>query len=171
MRDLKMRLCRIKDGRYRVGLYRVPSAVGNAGDAIWENEMNLRRFDVVTLPIPPKTPLVIRVQMLEPHTRPTELPDLVIDPWDATRQGSMVTAVVHNLGNGAAENVVVRLLNGEETVQNQTIPRLESPVDFIAKKTTALFRNVPDSRNLKVVIDPEDTIMEILEENNKAFVK
>ncbi|MBA7471511.1 hypothetical protein ES707_06817 [subsurface metagenome] len=170
-RDLKMRLCRIDDGRYRVGLYDDPKGAGNQGKVIWETEMDLSRFDVVTLPVPPKTPLVIKVEQIKPNERPSELPDLVIDPWEATRDGSSVTAVVHNIGNGAAENVIVRLLNGEETVQEQSIARLEAPVDFIAKRTSLTFKNIPASRNLKVVIDPDDLIQEILEENNNAIVR
>jgi hypothetical protein len=170
-RDLKMRLCRIDDGRYRITLYADPGGTGNPGDAIREIEKDLRRFDVVTLPIPPKTPLVIRVKQLSHHDRPAELPDLVIDPWEANRKGSTVTAVVHNIGNGTADNIVVRLLNGEDTLQEKTVSRLDAPVDFRAHRTTVTFDGVPASQNLKVVIDPGNTITEILEENNEAFVR
>ncbi|MBN1294566.1 MAG: hypothetical protein JXB48_22195 [Candidatus Latescibacteria bacterium] len=169
-RDLKMRMCRIEDGIYRVGMYADPTGRGNAGSAIWQTEQNLRRFDVVSLPIPPKTPLVIKVEQIEAHNRPEKLPDLVIDPWEATIQGSTVTAMIHNLGNGAADNIVVRLLDGEKTVQEKII-RLDAPVDFTAQRTTVTFSNVIRSRNLKVVIDPDNTIQEILEENNRAFVR
>ncbi|MCE5248823.1 hypothetical protein LLG96_01245 [bacterium] len=170
-RNLNMRLCRIDDGRYRIGLYEDPSGAGNPGKPVWETERNLRRFDVVTLPVPPETPLVIRIRQIEHHDRPAELPDLVTDPWDVTRSGATVTAVVHNIGNGAAENVVVRLLNGEDTIQDKTIARLDAPVDFKAKRTTVTFGNVPASRNLRVVIDPDNVIPEILEENNRASVR
>ncbi len=170
-RDLKIRLCRIMDGRYRIGLYSDPQGTGNAGEPVWEIEKDLMRFDVVTLPVPPRTPLVIRVEQLESHDRPAELPDLVIDPWDANRNGSTVKAVVHNLGNGAAENVAVRLLDGEKALEDKTIARLDAPTDFVAKRTTVTFENVPASRNLKVIVDPDSAIQEILEENNMAAVR
>ena len=87
-RNLKMRLCRIDDGSYRIGLYADTDGRGNAGEVIWETVKNLRRFDTVTLPVPSKTPLVIKVEQIEPHNRPTELPDLAIDPWEATLDGA-----------------------------------------------------------------------------------
>jgi hypothetical protein len=164
-RDLKMRLCRIQDGRYRIGLY------SETGSPVQETERNLRRFDTVTLPIPPRVQLTIKVEQIEQHERPAELPDLVIDPWDAHKIGSGVTAVIHNIGNGPAENIKVRLLNGEEILGEKTIGNLRSATDFVAKRTTVTFSNVPSSRNLSVVIDTENVIQEILEDNNAAKVK
>ncbi|MFC1694167.1 hypothetical protein ACFL1R_11745, partial [Candidatus Latescibacterota bacterium] len=108
-RDLEMRLCRIKDGLYHVGIYDDPSGSGKPGDILWETERFLRRFDRVTLPLPPRTSVVIKLELREEHYRPTALPDLVIDPWDVTRNGSTVTVTVHNLGNGYADNVAVCL--------------------------------------------------------------
>jgi len=170
-RDLAMRLCRIEDGRYRISLYADPGGHGQPGDAIWETERDLMRFDTVTLPVPPKRPVVIKVEQIEAHSRPAELPDLVIDPWEARKKGSSVTAVIHNLGNGAAENIVIRLLEGENPVQEKTIQKLDAPTDFVAKRTEVTFTGVRQSRNLKVVIDPDNTIKEILEENNRAEVR
>ena len=170
-RDLAMRLCRIDDGRYRIGLYADPGGQGRPGDAIWETESDLMRFDTVTLPVPPKRPVVIKVELIEAHNRLAKLPDLVIDPWEAHRKGSSVTAVIHNLGNGAAENIVVRLFEGENPVQEKTIQKLDAPTDFVAKRTEVTFTGVSQSRNLKVVIDPDNKIKEIFEENNRAEVR
>jgi len=170
-RDLMMRLCRIRDGKYLIGIYTDPRGMGDAGEAIWETRQNLRRFDIVKLPIPPLTPLLIRVKQLEPHERSKELPDLVIDPWDMKLSGATVSTTVHNLGNGAAENVTVRLMKGEDKLQEKTIPLLKAPTDFVAKRVTVVFTNVPLSRNLRVVVDPENTIPEILEENNAASLR
>jgi len=170
-RDLAMRLCRIRDGRYRIGLYDDPRGDGVAGEPVWTAERNLRRFDVVTLPIPPKTSLVIRVDLLEPHDRPDALPDLAIDPWDANVDAMVVRAVVHNLGNGPARNVKVRLLNGDRTVQEKTIALLDAPTDYVAKRATVTFTDIPRSLALRVVVDPDNEIAEILEENNEAAVR
>ena len=56
-------------------------------------------------------------------------------------------------------------------MQELVIDRLDAVTDFVAKRKTVSFRNVPRTFNLKVVIDPEDTITEILEENNEAWVR
>jgi len=167
-RDLKMRLCRIKDGHYKIGLYADPQCIGSPGDVLWKTESELKRFDVVTLPIPHRTPLVIKVEQIEEHDRPEKLPDLVIDPWDATFKGSTITVTVHNIGNGDVENIPVRLYNGEKMLQEKNIARLNAPTDFIAKRTKVTFSNVPPSRNLNITVDPMNVIPEILEENNHA---
>ena len=119
--------------------------------------------------IPVSLGLVIVMKQLEQHDRPAELPDLAIDPWDATRDGSTVTATVHNLGNGAANAIVVRLLDGERTIQEQTIGRLDAPVDFRPKRATATFSGVPSSRNLRIAIDP-DKLLQLQRGEPVAFV-
>jgi len=170
-RDLQMRLCRILDGRYRIGLYAESDSVGKTGGIIWETEKVLRRFDIVTLPVPPRTPLVIRIEQLERHNRPAELPDLALDLRDIQRQDSSVTVIVHNLGNGAAENIAVRLMDGDEPLQEKTIARLDAPTDFVAKQAAVTFENVPESHSAKVVLDPDEKIMEIIEENNSVLLR
>ncbi len=170
-RDLEMRLCRIRDGRYRVSILKDPGGQGNGGETLWSAEHDLRRFDVVTLPIPPRTPVVITVEQLREYPRSADLADLVIDPWDANLQGTTVTAVVHNLGNAPAKDVVVRLLDGTRTVQEKVIPNLGAPVDYEAKRTTIRFEGVTPSRGLRVLLDPGDAVKEILESNNAARVR
>jgi hypothetical protein len=170
LRNLQMRLCRINDGHYRIGLYEDPQGNGKVGAAIWTMEKDLRRFDVVTLPIPPRKPLVIKVEQLTHFTRPGELADLAIDPWDAVWKDNAVTAIIHNLGNSKAENITVQLLDGDKILQKKVIDQIAAPTDFIAKKASVSFTDVPVSKKLKIVIDPENELTEILKENNSAEV-
>ncbi len=170
-RDLGMRLCRIQDGRYRIAVLKDPGGEGKGGETLWQTESDLRRFDVVALPIPPRTPVVIRITQVQAKPRPAQLPDLAIDPWDASLKNSTVTAVIHNLGNAPAKNVVVRLLDGDLTLQEKTVSSLDAPVDFQAKRITVSFENVSPARALRVMIDPGNTMPEILEENNIAKVR
>lgn len=165
-----MRLFRINDGRYRIGLYEDPESTGKAGVAIWTTEKDISRFDVVTLPVPPRKSLIIRVEQIKSYFRPSELPDLAIDPWDAKWSNNTVTATIHNLGNNKVENVHVRLLDGEKVIQDKIISHLDAPTDFIAKRTNVSFNNIPFSRNLKVIIDPQNQVKEILKENNSSYV-
>lgn len=170
VRNVKMRLARINDGRYRIGLYTDSDGKGNAGTAVWTTEKNLTRFDVVSLPLPPHRSLVLKVEQIKNYSRPGELADLAIDRWDAVSNGSTVTAMVHNLGNGKAENITVSLLDGTKILQQKVISRLDPPTDFVLKRTQVSFTNVPVSKSLKIVIDPDNKIKEILEENNRATV-
>jgi len=154
-----------------VGLYSKPDDSGGAGPALWEKVAELRRFDVVTLPVPPRTKVLIAVEQIEARDRPAELPDLAVDPWDAVRNESRIRVTVHNLGNKAAKNITARLLDGDIVLQEKTIDNLTAPLDFIPKRTTITFTNVPASRNVRVLLDPENVIPEILEENNGTRVQ
>ncbi|MEX2573781.1 MAG: CARDB domain-containing protein [Balneolaceae bacterium] len=168
LRDLQMRLMRLEDGRYRIALHEDPEGTGRAGDLLWSQEKDLARFDTISLPLPPRKSLVIRVEQLERYERPAELPDLAINPWGAVYRENSVTATVHNLGNGSAENIPVRLYDGETVVGEEIIDRLDAPVDFVARRTRVTFDDVPGSGDFRVVIDPENEIREILTGNNSA---
>lgn len=170
-RRLGMRLCRIHDGRYRISVLKDPGGEGKGGDGLWITEKDLRRFDLVTLPVPPQTPVVIRVVRLAESPRPAELPDLAVDPWDAAREDSTVTVIVHNIGNAPVRNAVIRLLDGDRVVSEKTIANLAAPVDYEAKRATVIFENVPPSNALRVVVDPSNALAEIMEDNNAAAVE
>lgn len=169
-RNVQMRLARINDGRYRIGLYTDTDGKGNAGAVVWSTEKDLTRFDIINLPVPPHKSLVLKVEQVKKFSRPAQLADLAIDSWDAVSNGSTVTAIVHNLGNDKAENVTVWLLDGTKKIQEKVIARLDAPTDFVAKRTKIVFTNVPASKALQIVLDPNNKIKEILKENNSAPV-
>lgn len=169
-RDLAMRLMRLEDGRYRISIHEDSRGNGQAGEEIWSEEQDLRRFDVVNLPIPSRKGVVVRVEQLERHDRLVQLADLAINPWGAEYENGTVTVRVHNLGNAAAERVRVRLQDGERVVSEQVIDRLEAPVNFIARSITVRFSNVDWTQRLNIVVDPENEIVEILNDNNRARV-
>lgn len=64
----------------------------------------------------------------------------------------------------------VRLLDGEKIIGDKFVQVLEAASDFVPKKTTISFQNIPYSQNLKIVIDPLNKIREILKENNQVKV-
>src|SRR5690606_27070585 len=103
MRELLMQLIRIDDGEYKISIYEDLSGEGKAGDLIWQTIENIKRFDIVNVPIPPKIPVVIKVEQLSSYMQAKELADLAIDPWDVIFDNERITCVIHNLGNSAAE--------------------------------------------------------------------
>jgi hypothetical protein len=170
LRELNMRLCRITDGRYRIAVHEYSESDRKNGKILWKTEQHLKRFDVVTLPIPGHTSVKIEVQQLSSAERPGNLPDLAIDPWDAVFDDGSVSCTIHNLGNGVAENLLVRLYDGEKVLQERTLAELRAPTDFTAKREIVIFDDINFSGNLHIVIDPEHNIQEILKDNNRAFV-
>jgi len=170
MRSLKMRLCRINDGRYKIGLYSDPEGTGNAGTPIWTIQKDLSRFDIITLPIPPRKSLVLKVEQVKEYSHLSELPDLAIDPWDAIWSNNTVTANIHNIGNKNGNEITVGLFKGEKLLQEKVISTIDAPTDFIPKSAQIVFSDVPFSLNLRVIIDPNNKIREILKDNNSAVV-
>ena len=171
LRNLKMRLCRINSGLYKIGLYESLGDSGKAGALVWGTEMSLDRFDMVTIPVPPRKSLVLKVELIQKIDRPLELADLALDADETVYKNGNVVTTLHNLGNGRAENIVVRLLDGEKVLQEKVIDYLDAPVDFVAKRKEIVFTNIPSARNLKIIINPEKEIKEILWENNLVKVK
>ena len=169
-RELQMRLCRIEDGQYRIGIYEDLSGMGVQGKKIWDIEKDISRFDIVPLPIPPLTPVLIKVEKIAAKERPEALPDLAIDLWDATYDKDAIACVVHNLGNATAENITIRLSDGETVLGEQVINRIGAPIDFVAKRKTIIFEGISYTGNLHITIDPENRTEEILKDNNRVFV-
>ena len=171
MRELKLRLCRIESGRYQIRIHEDRHSKGEAGQVIWAEEKDLNRFDVVQLPIPPQKSIILSLTQLEKRKRPEQLADLAIDMWDATFADRTVNCVIHNLGDGDARNILVQLFDGDSLLQEKTIDHLPAPIDFVAKRASIVFDNVPYSDNLYICIDPENEVEEILEDNNQSFVR
>ena len=79
---------------------------------------------------------------------------------------------VHNIGNKAARNVLVKLWAGEgdekEEVGEAMVSYLESPLTLDPQTKLVSFLVEPEQRNKKltVAIDPDDEIYEITERNN-----
>ncbi|MBK8504427.1 MAG: hypothetical protein IPL46_20810 [Saprospiraceae bacterium] len=169
-RELEMRLCRIESGDYFIRIYEDPKGDKRPAKLLWEEQRGLNRFDIVTLPIPACTPLLIKVEQIRPIEQIKALPDLAIDLWDAVFEDEVVTCVIHNLGNADAENISVHLYDGEITIEEKTVALIKAPVDFLAKRQSIQFDQVKFSGNLRIVIDPENKIREILKDNNQTFV-
>ena len=112
----------------------------------------------------------MKVEQLKEYPQPTEMADLAIDPWDAVWSNGGVVATVHNLGNSKAEKISVGLFNGNKLIAEKVIGMLEAPTDFIAKKEQIVFEHIPISPTLRIVVDYNNKIKEILEQNNATAV-
>lgn len=173
VKDLAMRLCRIESGIYQVSIFADPEGRGQEGTVLWQDTREINRFDVVELPIPPNLPVVIVLEQKEATSRPAELPDLALDLWDVQMEGNTLECTIHNLGNGPAKDIKVRVMDGDAIIQEEIIEEIAAPTDFVAKREKILFKNISLSGNLHIVLDPENEISEILEENNEipVFIK
>jgi len=101
------------------------------------------------------------------------IPDLTLTRDDITFspsspvEGDLVTinATVHNIGDGNAENVTVRFLEGSITLTNLTIDSINANASVtVSINWTATYGN----HTITVAIDPDDLIPEGNESNNQA---
>ena len=76
--------------------------------------------------------------------------------------------VVHNVGSAAARDVTVSVKVGERTVATHRIPTLEAPHDLKPRTVTFTQSGASHGGKITVVVDPDNTITEIWEENNRA---
>lgn len=170
MRELSMQLIRINSGEYRISIYEDLNGEGKAGNLLWQTIEHVKRFDTVKMPMPPKVPIVIKVEQLAAYEQAAALPDLAIDPWDVIFDNETITCVVHNLGNEAAGTFKVSLFDGDILVEEKLVTGLSAPTDLVAKRTELIFKNIKYSANLRIHIDRDNKIDEIFEGNNVRFV-
>jgi hypothetical protein len=80
---------------------------------------------------------------------------------------------VHNIGAAAARRVVVALMEGGREVGRQVIPNIEAPVDLDPKVVRVGFEFTPTRPRhaFTVVIDPDGTIEELTDRNNRVTVE
>ncbi len=77
--------------------------------------------------------------------------------------------VIHNIGNGIAENISVEIMDRDDRViEKKFIARLDAPVDLVPKIIRLEFE-LQDEVWHKLVIDRQGLIEEIFEENNVAI--
>ncbi len=143
--------------------------VGTAKEFVLEH-----RGDSVRFNLPSRQLQVVEVKQTKaPAARIKSMPDLGISDEDVfwMHEGELAVKV-HNIGNKAARNVLVKLWAGEgdekEEVGEAMVSYLESPLTLDPQTKLVSFLVEPEQRNKKltVAIDPDDEIYEITERNN-----
>ena len=153
--NLGARLCRITDGVYKITVMADPSGNGQPAGVISETTKTLRRFDTVSIPIPPHKPLFIKISCVNKTERKHELPDIAVDSWDVKRSAGAVTVKIHNIGNASCENLKVRLIDQSGVYEDKTLAFIEAPTDFVPKTATLTF-TTSQGKAYKLIIDPDN---------------
>ena len=162
-REITMRLWQIQPGRYT--LQRGPDA----------QDVALERGDPVQVTLPPRVTYVVDLKALDAKPAPrSPRPDLAVAAAEVKKDLNAGHAIVlvHNVGLAPARDVLVRLVDSKTgaAMDEQTIPRLDAPLDLNPRLARLQFPNVdtaPHGR-LRVVVDPENAIDEADERNNTA---
>ncbi len=144
------------------------------GDGLLDSEtrseqVTFGRGETVTLSIPPRTSVMIKMTVTGQGEKFGNRADLAIGRDDIRLDKNRATVTVHNLGPVDAPATPIALVDAAgKTVATANIPALASAADLLPKRvavTLTLPRGV-DPANLNVVIDPEGTLKEITKTNN-----
>jgi hypothetical protein len=161
-------LYRIKHGLYRVTLEYEgkDKAKGKIVDRIEE----LERFSTVTVPVRPNREMVFKISLAKKLPDYGPLPDLALS--DITREGDTVNAVVYNFGSVKSPAVKVRLVDwAGKNLAERDILALESARDFIPKHAGFSFTMPKGQKGLRLVVDPDNRVREIVKRNNTLSIR
>ncbi|MHB9028055.1 MAG: LamG-like jellyroll fold domain-containing protein [Candidatus Latescibacterota bacterium] len=170
--DVAARLYRLDPGEYTVTLKSDRDGDGSFETTVAEKRQRLRRFDRLSLTVPPRVPVLLELKQVRADPLPGDLPDLAVSGYFMEKKGSSLTVTVHNIGNvpSGAFTAVVTGPNGV-VLGKQHSPGLEGAGDFVPKKVTLIFPNLPAHDRYTVVLDTDRKVEEIFEENNTATWK
>ena len=170
-REVTVQLYRLEYGDYRVMLSR--DRDGSPGEKLSETTVKrLRRFDTVTVTIPPREPVVLTIGQTKHRDNPGPRPDLAVASYDKNREENLLSVRVSNLGAAMSKKTTMRILDASgKKLAEKDVPAIEAPTDFVQKSTWVNIENMPRTGDLTVIVDPKDRQDEILETNNTAIVK
>lgn len=160
------------------GMWEVTEGIDTNGDDEPDTVSSTRtvRFErsgSVEFTFPPRKNYVIRMELKEKGTPYWSRPDLGIGPEDVTVKDGKVRVTVHSLGAVDAPVAAVALVDtsGSVLARGET-PALKAPAD-LKPKTAQVAIAPPKGKSLagcRVVIDPENRLVEITRMNNTAAV-
>ena len=175
-----MRLWRLTRGEYEM-------TIASSSESSEETRSSIRRekIDVLergtrfNLVLPPQQLCRVQLRLLKPLRRSAQfLPDLAVGPADIQlkperpQEGDtvQVSVIVHNIGIAPAETVRVSFFDDDRPFASQTIERLEAPLDLTPQKVRVAAEWIARAghHRLSAVIDPEKSISEIAELNNRC---
>jgi len=172
-RSVTMRAWRLQSGTYQLAVGPDVDDDGEIDGQPWREESTtIHRFSTLSIEIPPLRNMAISLKLDSATPRSAQLPDLSIAREDVEVHGDAIKFTVHNIGAVSAEQVKVALLDeSNKVVADTVIPRLDSPRQTLVSQHVALALYAKrGGGELRIVIDPDNSIDEVVEENNQALL-
>ncbi|MFC1573628.1 LamG-like jellyroll fold domain-containing protein [Candidatus Latescibacterota bacterium] len=169
-RDVAVRLFRIHPGTYEIIVSEDND--GSAGLVLSKVEKKLKRFDTVRFSVPSKKPILLTISQIEKGSAPKSLPDLAIADYDCNRDGQSLRVRISNLGAAGSRDTTVRLYDSNNRRRGElSLLSLDAPTDFVEKSRWLTFIFVPKEGEIRIVVDPDNRVEEIVEENNVVVLE
>lgn len=166
----RLRLWTLDHGRYRLraGADRDGDDVA---DSVERDELvEVARAASVPISLPSGVVTVLELEQVEKLDDIRQRPDLAIAAREISTADGVVSGVVHNIGAKPVRSYVVALVDAAgELRARETLGPLAAPTDLEPKRQPFRFEGVPsDARGWAVQVDPDDTVAEIFEGNNRC---
>ena len=132
----------------------------------------MKRFDTVNFSVPSKKPVLLTITQTEKGNVSKSLPDLAVADYDCNRDGQSLRVRISNLGAAGSRDSTVRLYDSNNKPCGElSLLSLDAPTDFIEKSRWLTFIFVPKEGDIRIVVDPDNRIEEIIEDNNEVVLK
>lgn len=159
----------------RHGVYRIETGLDADGDnrmdvPLATGERELARADGVPLTLAPRSVTAVRITQLKELDDITARPDLALAAREIKWEDGALSGVIHNIGSKPVERVTIGVRDGDGTLRARAeLGALAAPNDLQPKRLSFVIKlpAKPDGR-WQVMLDPENTLLEIYEGNNSA---
>jgi len=166
----RVRVWRLDHGAYAVKTGPDLDDNGVLDSVETERVAGLARFSPIEVTLPPRRLTLLECSQKERLDDIRLRADLAVSPLDTRREaGGSLLARVHNIGGAAATAVRVALVRGQTKVAEQTIDRVEAPLDLLPR--VAEIRFVGAQPGDILVVDPDSGIPEITKHNNRLTIE
>ena len=175
--EVEARVWRMEPGTYRVSLFDDKNDDGQPEGKLMEKEMTLDRGAFVGFTLPPRQSAILRIEPIRTQPVNYDQPDAAISLMDTELvYGEHLVVRVHNIGRKPIENLLVRVRDGRSgqvvVTGEQTIDRIEAPLDLKPKIKTVEFKNINANTYGSIIIevDPENRVEDLNRHNNRIVL-
>lgn len=157
----------LEPGKYELKIGPDANDDGTMDSVTTTQTLDLKRMIAVPVTLPSRRAMIYEFHQLKKYMPLRERPDVAISPDDVRHDGTNINVKVHNIGAAEAKNIVVALRdkNGK-VLASKVLSTLAAPLDLIPKTATVIVPAVAGAT--EVILDPESTLTEITEINNKV---
>lgn len=161
-----MRVWRLDHGRYQVRTGPDRDDNGVLDSPAQEQGLELQRYSQIALTLPPRQVTIVQIAQVERLDDIVERADLALSPIDTRlHDNGKLEVKVHNIGVRPARDVRVDLVRGGRVAESNVLAEIQAPVDLEPKIISLWFDSARAGDVVQV--DPDGTIPEIAEHNNR----
>lgn len=158
------------------GTWRVSQGVDSDGDDVADRELSVRTLGLersrsFELALPAGVTSVLELSLVAPGVPVWQRADWGLTLRDVRHDRGWLRVDLHSLGSvGAAATRLVLSSADGRVLESVAVSGLKAPIDLLPKVVNVVLRDHPGAVGRRLVIDPEDSILEVTEVNNSVVI-